>query len=130
MSKNPNPTTVLHSLLQSSKSEKVRKQLLAIHQVCDEHHKQGESDFAAATIANICQAKGFMNAGTIYNKNSKVYRELINGWEKFADSTSADELSVLPANHPEVVLRKIFEKSMRSARNNTKKVFWTIVFRL
>jgi hypothetical protein len=126
MSKKPDPTTVLHSLLQSSKSEKARKQLLAIHQVCDERHKKGELDFGVATIAAICQAKGFMNARAIYNKNSNLYRELINSWEEFADSIYADKLSNLPANHPEVVLRKIFEKSMRADKKRNLRAVHAI----
>ncbi|MDO9520670.1 MAG: gamma-mobile-trio protein GmtX [Pseudohongiella sp.] len=80
------PKDVYQAIYKSLKSERSKKSLQALQEVCQELFEAGAIDFRISTIAKLGANRGVPSAQTIRNKPGEPYRALIDAWEKLGES--------------------------------------------
>lgn len=73
---------VFNTLLEETKSERVKRTLKIINQVCEEQLERGSKDFSIATISRVGGKLGVPQAQSIRNKSGKPYKLLIKAWQE------------------------------------------------
>lgn len=114
-----NPSDVLQVLIEETKSVTRKDKLQIIHALCEARYQTGEKDFSIPSIGRLCEAERVMVGRGLFNKNAKVFRDLIEAWAVYADPISLEELSQLPESHPEIIFRKILAKGVRSHKQRS-----------
>lgn len=84
MTTSNHPETLLQELLSQKPRPQKVKNLLAIHELCQEHYNAGERDFSLSNIGKLCEQKGLLKARGLYNAPLADYRRLIESWSTYA----------------------------------------------
>mgnify|MGYP003148705303 CR=1 FL=1 len=79
------PSEVYKTIRDQLKSSRSKKSLDAIHEVCEQHHRSGATDFRIATVARLGEGRGVPRDSTIRNKTGEAYRALIEAWQAFGN---------------------------------------------
>jgi hypothetical protein len=74
------PFEVLEKL-KISASQKAKKTLDVIYEICEEQEQRGLADFSIATISRLGQQRGVPKAQSLRNKSGESYRALICAFE-------------------------------------------------
>jgi hypothetical protein len=111
------PNEVLSSLESQVKSTKRVEKLKRLNELCDKHFQSGSLDFSIPTIGKKCEEIGLLVAKGLYAEHSRPYRQVIDAWRLFAESSGRDQHGVIAADDPHHTLNQLLSKSRRSDRH-------------
>ena len=104
------PDAVLEALLAKHRRSNVTRTLIALHDICREHHAAGLRDFSIASIGRKVEEAGLMSYRSLYNPASQIYRDLIQAWGAYAGPSLSPPAKTL-ASHD--YLLKIHDPAIR-----------------
>lgn len=97
-------------------TERKRRNVLLIHEICRDEYKHGSKDFSIATIGRISGNRGGPKSQSIRNKNGKIYCSLIKAWSLKVNGnchkvhrTNEEADKAITTQIGDPVLRAIFE---------------------
>lgn len=105
------PDTVKEALLSASSHPVKIRNIELIHEVCREHERRGDSNFSLREIGSAVEAKGGLNAKTLWNPQSEDYRKLIEAWRIYAGSPKLSEANKLASKNK--LLQNIHDPATR-----------------
>lgn len=75
-----NPEELLVQLKAGAKTERTKRSLDIIHQICKEQRDRGSNDFSYEMIGRLSEKAGGPKAQPIRNATGAIYRALIDAW--------------------------------------------------
>jgi len=75
------PEKKYNDLISKTTSDRIKKSLTAIHNICKQQRERGSSDFSISTISKAGEGAGVPRAQSIRNKSGAQYKDLITAWQ-------------------------------------------------
>lgn len=78
------PDEVFRALLAGPQRNQVKRTLQGLHDLCRKHYEAGNRDFSITSVGRKAEEAGLFVAKILYNRTSKIYKDLIMAWRAYA----------------------------------------------